>query len=80
MGGIGVQNLPLTERNSRLVLGLTGEKPIKKTEFNDKLDVKHKLDKRTKRATGGLEPDKLAQSILGAQESEKTNLSREKAW
>jgi|GEM_PF-6937446 hypothetical protein len=57
MGGIGVQNLPLTERKSRLVLGLTREKPIEETELNCKLDVKRKLDKRTKGAIGGLESD-----------------------
>jgi hypothetical protein len=57
MGGIGVQNLPLTERKSRLVLGLTREKPIEETELNCKLYVKRKLDKRTKGAIGGLESD-----------------------
>jgi hypothetical protein len=40
MGGIGVQNLPLTERKSRLAFGLTGKKLTKETELNDKLDVK----------------------------------------
>jgi hypothetical protein len=40
MGGIGVQNLPLTERKSRLAFGLTRRKPTKETELNGKLDVK----------------------------------------
>jgi hypothetical protein len=44
-------------KESGLALGLTREKPIKKTELNDKLDVKHKLGKRTKRATRGRESD-----------------------
>jgi hypothetical protein len=48
--------LPLTERNSRLVLGLTREKLILEAELNGKLDVKQ-LDKRTERATRRLEPD-----------------------
>jgi hypothetical protein len=40
MGEIGVQNLPLTERNSRLAFGLTRKRTIKETELNGKLDVK----------------------------------------
>jgi hypothetical protein len=80
MGGIGVQNLPLTERKSRLAFGLTGKKPTKETELNGKLDVKQKLGKRTERATRGLEPSQLAQGFQGGQESEATYLSRESAW
>lgn len=41
MGEIEVQDLPLTERNSRLTLGLMRKKPSKETKSKDKLDGIH---------------------------------------
>ncbi|MEY3869595.1 MAG: hypothetical protein RLZZ338_3486 [Cyanobacteriota bacterium] len=43
--------MPLTERNSRLALGLIRKRPNKETESEDKLDVAIKCNKRTKEAT-----------------------------
>ncbi len=57
MGGIGVQDLPLTERNSRLTFGLMRKRPIEETKFEDKLDVEVKLNKRTEETAGRQEPD-----------------------
>jgi hypothetical protein len=57
MGKIGIQNLSLTERNSRLLLGLMSKKLDKETESEDKLDVVHQYNKRTEEPFRRLEPD-----------------------
>jgi hypothetical protein len=44
-------------KESRLTLGLMRKRPIKETEFEDKLDVEVKLNKRTEETAERLEPD-----------------------
>jgi hypothetical protein len=57
MDEIEVQNLPLTERKSRLTLGLMRMKLNKETKSKDKLDGVRKYNKRTKETARKLEPD-----------------------
>lgn len=57
MGEIGIQNLSLTERNSRLLFGLMSKKLDKETESEDKLDVVHQYNKRTEELLRKLESD-----------------------
>ena len=56
MNEIG-NNSTLTERNSRLTLGLMRKKPNKETKSKDKLDGIRQYDKRTEETVSELEPD-----------------------
>jgi hypothetical protein len=59
---IRVENLPLTERNSRLALGLMRKKPDKETKWSHKLDVETILDKWRQQTVRGMVTGQLEKS------------------